>query len=88
MLKVMIWRTRYNNELYVFYDELDIVKVIKIGRLRWLRHLFRRQELDLSRKLSDLKPEGSRLVGKPEMRWLESVEEDLKKMGVRNWGRK
>jgi hypothetical protein len=88
MLKVIIWRTRHNNELYALYDELDIVKVIKIGRLRWLRHLFRRQELDPCRKLSVLKLEGNRHVGKPEMRWLESIEEDLKKMGVRNWGRK
>jgi hypothetical protein len=26
-----IRRTRHNNELYTLYDELDIVKVIKIG---------------------------------------------------------
>lgn len=38
-----IWRTGYNNELYMLYDELDIVKGIKAGRLRWLRHLFRMQ---------------------------------------------
>jgi hypothetical protein len=24
-----IWRTRYNNEPYTLYDELDIVKMIK-----------------------------------------------------------
>ena len=24
-----IWRTRYSNELYTLYDELDIVKMIK-----------------------------------------------------------
>jgi hypothetical protein len=28
-----IWKTRYNSELYKLYDEQDIVKVIKIGRL-------------------------------------------------------
>jgi len=84
----MTWRTRYNNELYKLYDELDIIKVIKMGRLRWLRHLFRRQELDPRGKLSVLKPEGNRHVRKPEVRWLESVKEDVKKMGVRIWGRK
>jgi len=36
------------------------------------------------RKLTLLKPEGRR-VGKPKLRWPELVEEDLKKMGVRNW---
>jgi hypothetical protein len=33
------WRTSYNNELYTVYDEPNIVKVIKTGRLRWLGHL-------------------------------------------------
>jgi hypothetical protein len=57
--------------------------VIEI-ELRWLEHFFRMQELDRCRKLTLLKPEGNRHVGKPEVRWL-AVEEDLKKMGVRNW---
>ena len=26
-----IWRTRYNQELYTFYDELDILQVIRGG---------------------------------------------------------
>jgi len=26
-----MWRTRYNQELYKFYDELDILQVIKGG---------------------------------------------------------
>jgi len=43
----------------VLYDELDIVKVIKIRRLRWLGHVFRMQELDPCRKLTLLKPEGT-----------------------------
>jgi len=38
-----IWRTGYSNELYTFRDGLHTVKVIKIGRLRWLGHLFRIQ---------------------------------------------
>ena len=36
-----IWRTVYSNELYTLYGELDMVKVIKVGRLRWMRHHFR-----------------------------------------------
>jgi hypothetical protein len=46
------------------------------------------QELDLRRKLTVLKPEGMRRVGKSKLRWLESAEEDLKNMGVRNVRRK
>jgi hypothetical protein len=61
------------------------VRVIKIGKLRWLGHLFRMQELDPCGKLTLHKPEGNRHVGKPGARWLEPVETDLRKMGVKNW---
>jgi hypothetical protein len=84
----MVWRTIYSIELYTLYDEPDVVKVIKIGRMRWLGQLFRMQELDLCRKLTLLKPEEKRRVGKLKLRWLESTVEDLKDMGVRNWRRK
>jgi hypothetical protein len=77
-----IWRTRYNNELYMFYDELHIV--LKIRRLRSLAHLFRMQELDPCRKLTLYKPEGTPHFRNPRLRWLELVEEDLKNMGIRN----
>jgi hypothetical protein len=42
------------------------------------------QELDPCRKLTLLKPEGTRRVRKPKFWWLVSVEEDVKDMGVRN----
>jgi hypothetical protein len=34
-----------------------------------------------------LTPEDTRRVGKPHVKWLESVEEGLKNMGLRNWRR-
>jgi hypothetical protein len=54
--------------------------MIKIGILKWPGHVFRKQELDPCRKLAVVKPEVSWRVGKHELRWLEYVEEDLKKM--------
>jgi len=47
-------KTRYN-ELHTLYDELDIDKVIKTGRLKWLGHIFRMRDLDPSRRLTVLK---------------------------------
>jgi hypothetical protein len=35
------WKMRHINELYTFYNEPDIVKVVKTGKLRWLGHLFK-----------------------------------------------
>jgi hypothetical protein len=46
------------------------------------------QKLDPCRKLTLLEPEGTRRIGKPKLRWLESPEEDLKKMVLGNWRRK
>jgi hypothetical protein len=57
-------------------------------RPRWLRQLFRMQELDPYRKLAVLNPDGTRLARKPKLGWPESVEGDIKKMGVPNWCRK
>jgi hypothetical protein len=71
------------NELYTLYDELGVVKVVKIGRMMWLGHLFRMQELDPCRKLTVLKSDGKRRVGKRKLRWLGSVEEDVKNVGLR-----
>jgi hypothetical protein len=81
------WRSRYNHELYKWCNEPDIMKVIKVGRLRWLGQFFRMQEQNPWRKLTLLKPEGTPWVGRTAARWLDSVEEDLKKTGVWNWRR-
>jgi hypothetical protein len=81
--KNSIWRSRHNHELYILYNEPDIVKVIKVGRLRKLGHPVRMQEQNPCRKLTLHKPEGTRRVGRPAVGRLDSVEADLKIMGVR-----
>jgi hypothetical protein len=35
-----VWRIKYNDELYSFYKDLDIVRVINVAKIRWLGHLF------------------------------------------------
>jgi hypothetical protein len=49
---------------------VDIFEVVKIGSLRRLGHLFRKEELDPCRKLTILQPEGIRSVGTPKLSWL------------------
>ena len=77
---------RYNNELYSF-TECDIVKYIKIARLHWAGHINRMEEDNPTKKLTLLKPEGSRRIGRQKLRWVDVVEEDLRKFGVRAWRR-
>jgi hypothetical protein len=49
--------------------------VIKTGRFRWLVQLFRMQKLDTCIRLTDHKPQDIRRLGKPELRWRESIED-------------
>jgi hypothetical protein len=50
-------------------------------------HFFRIQEQNPCRKLTLHRPEGTRRVARPAIRWLDSIEEYLKIIGVRDWKR-
>ena len=41
--------------------------------------------ISLIKKLTLLRPEGSRQAGRPKLRWLYGVEEDLRTLGIRGW---
>jgi hypothetical protein len=82
------WCSRYNHELYQLYEDSEIIKVIKAGRLRWLGLLYRANETDPYRKATFTKTEGRRKKGRPPFRWLDSVEQDLRVLGIQEWRNK
>ena len=59
------WRIRYNCEIYT---DPDIIKTIKISKLRWTGHIMRIPEENPVKKLTLLRPEGSRRTGRPKLR--------------------
>lgn len=79
------WRIRNNSELQQLYDAPMIIADIKARRLRWLGHVQRMKEQRIPKKILHAKPEGRRSAGRPRLRWLDDVEADLRKLGVRNW---
>jgi hypothetical protein len=44
-------RIKYNDELYSLCKDLDIVRVIKVARIRWLGHLVRMEENSPCKKI-------------------------------------
>ena len=64
----------------------DIVRFIKVQRIKWLGHIQRMDQARPTRKLLDWKPMGTRPVERPRQRWQEYVMEDIKKQKLKkNW---
>jgi hypothetical protein len=59
------WRIKYNHELYDLYKNPEIVKTVKLGRLRRLGHLTRANAISPCRKLTFSKLEGQGGRGDP-----------------------
>jgi len=53
--------------------------------LRWLGHVERMSEERVVKRLYQNTAEGSRSIGRPKLRWMVDVREDLRRMGVTNW---
>ena len=78
------WRTKTNEELRTKYKSQDIVIVIKIRRLEWLGHVIRMNETRVV-KIFERKLEGRRGRGRPRLRWINDLEDDLREPGVKRW---
>jgi hypothetical protein len=63
------WRKLHNVELHSQYSSLNIVRVIKSRRLRWVGHMACMGEGRGVYGVSVGKPEGNRLLGRPRCRW-------------------
>jgi hypothetical protein len=80
-----IWRKRYNYKLYQIFNDSNIVNYIKVKRLAWARHLMCMNDNRSIQKIFNIKLCGVRSVGRPKIRWEHNVDQDMKKLGVKNW---
>jgi hypothetical protein len=80
-----VWRIRTNLELQNVYRSPDIVTEIKVRRLEWLGHIIIMDGARRARKVFVSKPEGRRDIGRPKLRWLDDVGDDIKARGIRRW---
>jgi hypothetical protein len=83
------WRPRWNNELYSFYKEPNIVEDIKIRRLGWAGHIIRMEEERIPKKVLNGNFLTTRSVGRPRTRWADVVQRyGLQLLGIRGWRRR
>jgi hypothetical protein len=69
------------------YRKPNIETAIKVRRLEWAGHLVRMSD-DRTVKKGFLGNPVGRKVGRPDLRWLDCIENDLKFMGVKRWQEK
>jgi hypothetical protein len=81
-LSVKILRIKTNEELENLIKKKNIVRFIKSQTLRWVAHVIRMDTTRTVKILTEWETRSSRPVGRPRLRWLDQVEEDLKKMKV------
>ena len=56
--------------------------------MEWLGHVIRMNETRSVKKIFEGKLEGRRGGGRPRLRWINDVEEDLRTLGVKRWRKK
>lgn len=79
------WLRRSNLELYRSYNEPDIIRFIKVQKIKWAGHLVRMEEDRIVKKTFDARPTGTRRRGRPNLRWLDTLERDLSILRIKNW---
>jgi hypothetical protein len=62
--------------MHNFYSSLNIIRVIKSGRIRWAWHVAYMKKTKNANKILARKSEGKRLLGRPWHRW-DNIKIDL-----------
>jgi hypothetical protein len=72
----------HNGELHNLYSTLDIIREIKLGRMRWAGHMARMGEGRNVYRVLVGKPEGRRPLERPRSRWEDGIKTDLGEIGL------
>jgi hypothetical protein len=81
------WRKLHNDELHNLYSSPNIVRVIKLRRMRWAGHVACMGEGRGVYRVLLASPEGKRPLGRPRRRWEDNIKMDLREIGMagENW---
>jgi len=77
------WRKLQNEDLNDLYSLPNIVRMIKLRRMRWEGHVARMGRGEACTGFWWGKPEGKRSLGRPRRRWKGSIKIELREVGFR-----
>ena len=75
------WGKLRNEELNDLYSSPNIVRVIKLRRMRWAGHVARMGERRGVYSVLVRKPEEKKPLGRPRRRWKDNIKMDLQEVG-------
>jgi hypothetical protein len=67
------------------YENVDIITFIKVGRLKWTSHVFGIDQQRPAERIMNAKPVDRRNRERPELRWEDEVNNDVKALEEMNW---
>ena len=76
------WRKLHNPELHALYSSPNIIRSLKLRRLRWAGHVARMEQSRNAYRVLVVKPEGNRPLGRSRHR----LEDNIIKMDLREVG--
>jgi hypothetical protein len=81
------WRNLHNDELHSLYSSPNIVRVIKLRRMKWAGQVARMGEGRGVYRVLVGRPEGKRSLERPRRRWEDSIKMDFSEIGIDgvNW---
>ena len=71
--------------LNLIWNTQRLINFIKINRLKWASHVAQMDDKEFTKQLLNSNPGGQWGRGRPKLRWIDSVEHDLRKIGCKNW---
>jgi hypothetical protein len=72
----------HNDELHNLYSSLNIVRLIKSRRMRWVEHVAHMGEGRAIYRVLVWRPEGKRPLGRPRHRWEDNIKMNQREMGL------